>query len=161
MRRGNVVFWAAGGACCGVVGDAASATLQARAGTAERRDPHTRSRVAVVNVTRSVVLAVRVQLAVSGRTRALGLLGRTSLAEGEGLIIRPCKGVHSFGMKFAIDVAYVSDAGVVVCVLAPLAPGKAGPVMWEASWVVELPEGVLARTGTVVGDRLQAFYYKV
>ncbi|MEW6105280.1 MAG: hypothetical protein AB1563_02815, partial [Bacillota bacterium] len=92
MRRGNVVFWAAGDACCGAVGDAASATLQARAGIAERRDPHTRSRVAVVNVTRSVVLAVRVQLALSGRTRALGLLGRTSLAEGEGLIIRPCKG---------------------------------------------------------------------
>lgn len=126
----------------------------------ERDNPGVRSSVAVLNMTRSTVLATRAQLALSAAARARGLLGRKSLEEGEGLVIRPCKGVHSFGMKFAIDVAYANRAGVVVCLLAPLLPGKAGPVVREASWVVELPEGVLARTGTVIGDRLQVFYCK-
>lgn len=169
------MFWTTADTRCGtaIVGATTGRAVTSRAGTgdatfvpggeagiAARPKPDRRSRVAVVNVTRGTALATRAELALSGRDRARGLLGKTSLAEGEGLIIRPCKGVHSFGMKFAIDVAYVSDAGVVVCVLAPLAPGKAGPIMWGASWVVELPQGVLARTGTVVGDRLQAFYYR-
>ncbi len=118
------------------------------------------SMIAVVNVTRSVVLATRATLALSGVARARGLLGRTGMDGGEGLIIRPCKGVHSFGMRFPIDVAYVNEAGAVVRVLAPLLPNRAGPVAWNASWLVELPEGVLQRSGTVPGDRLQAFYYR-
>lgn len=170
-----MVSWTTADTWCGAVtGDAATGRAvtgraatgraafmpESGAGIAARSGPDRRSRVAVVNVTRGTALATRAELALSGRKRARGLLGRTSLEEGEGLVIRPCRGVHSFGMKFFIDVAYVSDAGVVVCVLAPLVPGKAGPVTWEAGWVVELPEGVLERTGTAVGDRLQAFYYR-
>lgn len=127
---------------------------------ARKRKPGARSTIAVVNATRSTVLATRVTLATSEATRARGLLGRSELARGEGLILRPCKGVHSFGMKFAIDVAYVTDAGVVVRVVAPLLPGKAGPMVWRASWVLELPEGVLGETGTLPGDRLVSFYYR-
>lgn len=119
-----------------------------------------RSRIAVINATRSTVLATHVTLALSEATRARGLLGRASLGRGEGLILRPCKGVHSFGMKFAIDVAYVTDVGVVVRVVAPLLPNKAGPMVWRAGWVLELPEGVLRETGTVPGDRLLPFYYQ-
>lgn len=170
-----MVSWTTADTWCGAVtGDAATGRAvtgraatgraafmpESGAGIAARSGPDRRSRIAVVNVTRGTALATRAELALSGRKRARGLLGRTSLEEGEGLVIRPCRGVHSFGMKFLIDVAYVSDAGVVVCVLAPLVPGKAGPVTWEAGWVVELPEGVLERTGTAVGDRLQAFYYR-
>lgn len=159
-RRWNAVLWTAGSACFSAIGDAVSSVLPTGRGIDERQDPTARSKIAVLNVTRSVVLATRAQLALSGKLRARGLLGRPSLSEGEGLVIRPCMGVHSFGMKFAIDVAYVDRAGTVVCVLSPLVPGKAGPVMCEARWVLELPEGVLARTGTVVGDRLQVFYYR-
>lgn len=118
-----------------------------------------RSRIAVVNATRSTVLATHVTLALSGAARAQGLLGRSSLERGEGLILRPCKGVHSFGMKFAIDVAYLTDAGVVVRVVAPLLPNKTGPLVWRTGWVLELPEGLLKETGTVPGDRLLPFYY--
>ncbi|MGE5593778.1 MAG: DUF192 domain-containing protein [Betaproteobacteria bacterium] len=155
-----MVVMADDGVSGGTGESAAFSTFRTGQPVEERDNPGARSRVTVLNMTRSTVLATRAQLALSAATRARGLLGRTSLEEGEGLVIRPCKGVHSFGMKFAIDVAYVDRAGVVVCVLAPLLPGKAGPMMREASWVVELPEGALARTGTVIGDRLQVFYCK-
>ncbi|MCR4401996.1 MAG: DUF192 domain-containing protein [Firmicutes bacterium] len=159
-RRWNLALSMTGSACFGAIGNAVSSVLPSGVDINEGQERATRSKVAVVNVTRSVALATRAELALSGKMRARGLLGRTSLRDGEGLVIRPCLGVHSFGMKFAIDVAYANDAGTVVCVLSPLVPGKAGPVVREARWVVELPEGVLARTGTVVGDRLQVFYYR-
>ncbi len=117
------------------------------------------SRIGVVNETRSAVLATRAALAVSSAERRRGLLGRSSLEEGEGLILLACKGIHSFGMKFPIDVAYVAPDGLVTHVLGSLPPNRTGPLVWRAGWVLELPAGVLAATETAPGDRLLAFYY--
>ena len=61
----------------------------------------------VVNATRATVLAERADLADSFLARVRGLLGRLTLALGEGLVIRPCNAVHTLGMAFPIDVIHL------------------------------------------------------
>ena len=60
--------------------------------------------VRVVNVTRGSVLAERAGLADAFFARTHGLLGRAALPAGEGLVIRPCRQVHTIGMAFPIVV---------------------------------------------------------
>lgn len=108
----------------------------------------------VVNTSKGTTLASSAELAATYDERRRGLLRRSSLTEGEGLIICPCKGVHSFGMKFPIDVAYVSRDGKVIHIISPLFPNRLGPLMLRAAWVLELPQGVLSSTDTALGDIL-------
>lgn len=110
--------------------------------------------VVVINSSKGSVVASSAKLATTYGERRRGLVGRTSLEEGEGLVIRPCKGVHSFGMKFPIDVAYVSKDGEILHTISPLHPNRIGPLILRAAWVLELPQGALCRTGTCPGDIL-------
>ena len=108
---------------------------------------------ALVNRTRGAVLAVRVERAVRMRDRLRGLLGRSSLPEGNALAIEPCNSIHTFFMKFAVDAVFLDRRGRVVRALS-LRPWRATRVYPGAAQVVELPAGTLARTGTREGDEL-------
>ena len=88
-------------------------------------------------------------------TRRTGLLRHNSLPEGTALIIAPTNAIHTFFMRFAIDVAFVSKDGRVVKIRTSLAPWRMAAAL-RAHAVVELPAGTLDRTGTKPGDRLAA-----
>jgi uncharacterized protein len=109
----------------------------------------------IVNVTRGTVLAERARLAESFLGRARGLLGQATLPAGEGLVIRPCQVVHTFGMAFPIDVIHLDGDGRVVKILAGLPPHRLGPLVWRSCAVVELPQGTAATTGTLPDDVIQ------
>jgi len=109
----------------------------------------------LVNLTRSCILANRVQKARRFWERAKGLMGRSSLGEGEGLFIEPCSWIHTFGMAFPIDVLYLDDEGKVAHVSYSLRPNRLGPLVQRAHSVVELPAGTIVRSGTKIGDRLE------
>jgi uncharacterized membrane protein (UPF0127 family) len=100
-------------------------------------------------------LAPACGLANSFWTRFKGLMGRPALPAGEGLLIVPCNSVHCFGMKFAIDVLYLSREGEVLRVVPDLAPGAVGPLVRGARAVLELPAGTAAAHGVVAGDRIE------
>jgi uncharacterized membrane protein (UPF0127 family) len=108
-----------------------------------------------VNVTRGTVLADRMEWAGTSETRRRGLLGRTHLEPGEGIYIVPCQWVHMFGMKFAIDVAFIALDGRVLSVQAGLKPNRLSKLVLRADGVLELPAGTLASTGTAPGDRVE------
>jgi uncharacterized membrane protein (UPF0127 family) len=108
----------------------------------------------VTNQTRNALLADRCGLAKSFWARGRGLLGRDGLAQGEGLVIYPEWSVHSFFMRFPIDVVFVDRADRVLGVCAAMAPNRPYAGAWGARYVIELPAGVLAATGTAVGDQL-------
>lgn len=111
--------------------------------------------VRVVNATRGTVLAERAGLADSTMTRTVGLMGAASLPEGSGLVIDPCTSIHMFFMRFAIDALYVAQNGTVLRVVANLRPWRIGPISLRSRYVVELPAGTAARTGTQPGDQLR------
>jgi len=83
-----------------------------------------------------------------------GLLGRASLPSGEGILLRPAGSVHTFFMRFPIDVVFLDRENFVVGVDEAVAPwrtaGRRG-----ASAVVELAAGECERRGVAVGDRLE------
>lgn len=104
------------------------------------------------NPTRGTVLGGRVQVADRWWLRLRGLLGRSGLSQGEGLLIEPCRAVHMSGMKFPIDVAFLARDGAVVALYPDLAPGARTRWHRSARRALELPAGTLAATGTREGD---------
>ena len=109
----------------------------------------------LVNARSGSVVAHRVMTAFDSKSRRKGLLKQNSMAEGSALIIAPCNAIHTFFMRFAIDVAFVARDGRV------LKTRKAVPA-WRlaaslrAFAVVELPSGALDRSDVEPGDLLVA-----
>lgn len=114
-----------------------------------------RSGVRIVNRSRGVVLADRVEVATTWWTRAKGLIGRRSLPAGFGLVIKPCGAIHMFFMAIPLDVAHVDRTGRVVKILHGIKPWRPGPLVPKGRWVIELPAGTARTTGTEVGDVIE------
>ena len=96
----------------------------------------------------------KVKLADSYNSRLRGLLGKSSLDRGEGLIIRPCNSIHTYGMKFAIDVIYVDKKNIVLKVVDSLKPDRLGPLIMKSAYVVEASAGVF-KGRIKEGDRVE------
>ena len=105
------------------------------------------------NITKQTMVADRALLANTSETRRRGLLRHERLEDGEGLLITPCEGVHTFGMKFPIDVLYLSKQRVVLKIRAEM-PRRRMSFCLRAHSVLELPAGMAARTRTEAGDQL-------
>lgn len=100
------------------------------------------------------VVARRVRRADTFARRLIGLLGRSSLEADEGLWIEPCDSVHTFFMRFSIDVAFVDRSGVVLRRIDNLPPWRATRIHSRARACVELPPHTLERAGVGEGSRL-------
>ena len=111
--------------------------------------------VRVVNRTRGIVLGEKVRTARTFLSRLVGLLGTPAIADGEGLWIVPSRSVHTLGMRYPIDVAFLDARGIVVGILEGFPPNRVGRVFRGARGALELRSGILAATGTVPGDRLE------
>jgi hypothetical protein len=107
------------------------------------------------NATRGRTLATRVVVADRPLARLRGLIARPPLADGEGLLITPCSGIHTFFMGSAIDAVFLDAEGVVVAALGPLAPWRMTRIYPAAACVLELPPGTVAQSGTAAGDRIE------
>lgn len=105
------------------------------------------------------VLADRADIADTSAKRRTGLLKHKSLDAGEGLWIAPCEGVHTFGMKFPIDVVFLSKTKKVLKVRPNMVRGRMS-ISLRAHSVLELPAGTLEATGTAAGDQLQFEKYE-
>lgn len=111
-------------------------------------------KVRISNSTRGTVLADAAVVAATSAERRTGLLKRTGLSPGEGLWIVPCEGVHTFGMKFAIDIVFLNKRKVVRKVKRAV-PRRRIVLDLLAHSVVELPAGAIEATQTAVGDQLE------
>ena len=95
----------------------------------------------------------RCLLAETPLTRLRGLLGRTKLERGEGLLLRPASSIHMWFMRFPIDALFLDGDNRVLRVVEHLAPWRVAGCR-RAKAVVELPAGEAARVGLASGDRL-------
>jgi len=112
------------------------------------------AKLRVANQTKGQVLADRADIADTSAKRRTGLLKHTGLAPGEGLWIAPCEGVHTFGMKFPIDVLFLNKKKKILKARPDMVRGRIAFSLLAHS-VLELPAGTLAETGTVAGDQLE------
>ncbi len=108
--------------------------------------------VRVVNTTHQQTLADRAELADSLLTRFVGLMGRTSLPPGGGLVLRPGGAIHTFFMRLPLDVLHLDGEGRVTHVQRGIRPWRLGPLFVGGAATVELPAG--AARGTEPGDEV-------
>lgn len=108
----------------------------------------------VTNMTRGTVLATRLETAHTGPTRRKGLLGRDGLAAGEGLWISPCESVHTFFMRFPIDLVYLDREHRIKKTRNAVGPWRLS-ACFSAHSILELPAGTIRETQTERGDTLE------
>ena len=105
------------------------------------------------NQTRATVLGEAIDVADTSEKRRTGLLKHQRLEAGEGLWINPCESVHTFFMKFPIDLVYL-DKKKKVRKVRNAVPAWRLSACLVAESVLELPAGTAQRTGTERGDEL-------
>ena len=99
------------------------------------------------------VLAGHLMAAFDSKSRRRGLLGQDSLGEGSAMLIAPCNAVHTFFMRFPIDVTFVARNGRVLKVRRELRPWRLAAAL-RGFVAVELPAGTLDSSDTRPGDTL-------
>jgi uncharacterized protein len=110
--------------------------------------------IKVRNLDRGTVLADAADVADTSAKRRTGLLKHSGLEPGSGLWIAPCEAVHSFGMKFAIDVVYLDRKKKVRKIRKEMVPRRLSACLTAHS-VLELPVGAIDASRTEPGDQLE------
>ena len=113
------------------------------------RDPGARH--AIRNTRNQRVLADEVVAAFDSKSRRVGLLKHDAMPRGSAMLIAPTNAVHTFFMRFPIDIAFVTREGKIVKTCAAVRPWRIAAA-WKAFGVIELPAGTLFSSDTVAGD---------
>lgn len=108
----------------------------------------------VRNSSRGTVLAEHVAIANTLVSRLCGLLGTDKLPAQHGLLIEPCRQVHTYFMRYALDLVFLDGDRRVLHAVPDIAPGRVSPHVRGAGAVLELPAGTLAGTPVGRGDQL-------
>jgi uncharacterized membrane protein (UPF0127 family) len=97
-------------------------------------------------------LATNVSIADTVTKRMKGLLGRDIFLPGDGMWLKPCNWIHTFGMRFPVDVIYLDRESVVVAVQENIPPNRFALPVFKAKSTIELPIGTVSSSKTRVGD---------
>ena len=107
----------------------------------------------IENGTKATLVAGHAWVADCFWKRLKGLLGTKSLKVGQGLVIKPCNSVHTFGMTYPIDVLFMDSDDRIVKIIAGMKASRMGMAL-GSSYVIELPIGTAKGTMCMVGDLL-------
>jgi len=108
--------------------------------------------VKIINLTRNTLLADEARIGNTFFMRLIGLLNRNSLRKGEALILTPSNCIHSFFMRFTIDVIFLDKTGKIIKTLPSFKPFRLSPLYLHSNLVIELPENTLKLSQTQPGD---------
>ena len=108
-----------------------------------------------LNVNTGKELSNNVKVADSLLKRMRGLLGKKKILPGESLWIRPCMSIHTFLMKFPIDIVFLNRSNQVIAAVKNLKPNRITGFYLKSASVLELPAGTLDATDTKVGDKIE------
>jgi uncharacterized membrane protein (UPF0127 family) len=111
----------------------------------------------IINIDTGKTLVTKLKKADTFRTRFWGLLPSKSLPEGEGLLLTPCRSIHTFFMRFKIDVLYLDQYYGIVRVYREVSPWRILPSCKKTNHVLELPAGMISATETCKGHRIAFF----
>ena len=109
----------------------------------------------IYNSTQNNLIADEVKVAENFFTRSIGLLLRKSISVNEALVIKPCCSVHTFFMKFAIDVLFVGTGGKIVALYENVKPWRILPIHFNSKYVIELASGSISSKNIKLGDIIE------
>lgn len=108
-----------------------------------------------INIRNGRQLADNVTVADNLFTRMKGLLGKNEMMQGEALWIKPCTSVHTFGMKFPIDVIFLNRKNMAAALIRNMQRNRLTRLYLSAVSTLELPAGTIEKTDTRVGDEIE------
>lgn len=108
-----------------------------------------------LNARNGETLADDVEPAIRVLKRMKGLLGRKQFPKGKSLWIKPCKSIHTIGMRFPIDVLFLDKKNIIIKIKKNFLPNRVSALFLNAVSVLELPAGTLTATDTRSGDRIE------
>ena len=115
-------------------------------------------KVRITNISNEVFIGETV-IADNVLTRVKGLLGTTSLPNYSGLMIKPCKQIHTLGMNYPISVWYVANDLRVIAIIDTFPPWRISPLLKNSNVVLEFPNKWGSITTTKPGDVLEFEWY--
>ena len=106
----------------------------------------------LINLTQKTLLAKKVRYCNQFWSRLRGLLGTKQLGPEETCWIIPCNTIHTFGMRYPIDVYFLNRENKVIAIKKNLKPSRISPLYWKTYSVLEFKSG--SPRSCKVGDRL-------
>lgn len=87
--------------------------------------------------------------------RLIGLMPVKMLEDDKGIILKPCRQIHTFHMKYSIDVIFLSEKNIIIRIEKSLDANKITPYIRKAKSVLEVKGGTVEKYGLVLGDILK------
>jgi len=106
----------------------------------------------IYNSSQNNLIADSVKVAENFFTRSIGLLSRKSISNNEALIIKPCGSIHTFFMRFDIDVLFVNKKNEIIALYENVKPFRILPIHLTSSYVIELAAGSISDKNISKGD---------
>lgn len=108
----------------------------------------------IINKSSHSLIAEQVFVADSLLTRLKGLLGRKEFKKGEAIVLKPCNSIHTFFMRFAIDVLFLDNDNKIIKVIPCLKPFRITFIYFKARFAIELPAGTTQSVSIRENDTL-------
>jgi uncharacterized membrane protein (UPF0127 family) len=112
-------------------------------------------RLTAINVTRGVHVTQCGRIADNPWTKLIGLLRDRTLEFGDGMWLKPCNSIHSFGMHFPFDAIFLDKKLCVVHLVADMKPWRISKIVFSAHSVLEVPAGMIRQSATDIGDQFE------
>jgi len=109
----------------------------------------------IINQTKNCLLAEEAVIAETFFKRSKGLLGKKNLPTGQALVLMPCNSVHTFFMRFPIDIAFIDKYNKVVKIIPLIPPFRITPVYFNAHFAIEFPAGTLEADNLKEQDKIE------
>lgn len=109
------------------------------------------------NRTTGEIVGENIKAAAGFRDRLRGLMFSRNFPEHGGLVIRPCRGVHTFFMRYPLDILLLNAQGRIIYKKESLPPNRVTPFLRQAETAVELPGGSMSGKKIYRGDELIFF----
>ncbi len=108
----------------------------------------------IINLTKNQILAQTVYIADTPIKRMKGLIGFKSLKTSEAMLIKPCNSIHTFFMRFPIDLLFIDKDNIIIKAMSDIKPYRFSPLYLFSRAVIELSSGTIRNTGTKEGDQI-------
>lgn len=101
-----------------------------------------------------VLISDKIKIAEGFFNRLFGLIFKKQLSNGEGLLFENCNSIHTMGMRYCIDAAFLSKSNEVIAIFCNLKPFRFTPFIKGALKVLEFKSGFIKSASLQVGDKL-------
>jgi len=108
----------------------------------------------IINKTNSFVVAEEAIVANTPFKRMKGLLGRKELKESQALVLDPCNSIHTFFMRFPIDILFLDKNNKIIKTISCLKPFRLTSIYFNSAFAIELPSGKIQSLSIRKGDNL-------